>query len=145
MKAFSPSLHRQFDDIAKSAGMFHAYSLGSRWVQANPDKYGCDVIYKLNGQEHLLETEVKLTWPGGPFPYDTINVLGRKAKYFIQGASILILARNLQDYLIIDPATILAISTTSVDNKYMAAEEFYQVPIELATFYKFSAPLRGGL
>jgi hypothetical protein len=146
-KKFSPSLFKANDAIAKQAGIYHLLNHGAKWVGHNPDRYACDLVYRANldfdTPPQLLEVEVKHTWDGGMFPYDTINVLERKTKYFEQGADLLLLAGNLIDYLIIKGADVLALEPIEVQNKYVhSLEFFYQVPIENVEFYKFSRALR---
>jgi hypothetical protein len=146
-KRFSPSLYQANDAIAKQAGMYHLLNNGAQWVSMNPNRYGCDLLYRFNNdfdtEPLLLEVEVKHTWDGGRFPYDTVNVLQRKAKYFEEGADLLLLSGNLKDYLIIKGADILALEPTEVQNKYVSMMEFfYQVPLEKVEFYQFSRTLR---
>lgn len=146
-KKFSPSLYKEHDPMGKQAGIYHLMNSGALWVGVNPSKYGCDLHYKLDTDIDtpplLLECEVKLTWDGGQFPYDTIQVLERKTKYFQEGADILLLSGNFKDYLIIKPQHILELEPVEVQNKYVGAFEFYyQVPLEKAEFYQFSRPLR---
>lgn len=143
-KLFSPSLHKANDSLAKQAGMWHLLSTGATWVSENPDKYGCDLIYRDGaGVERLLEVEIKKTWYNNSFPFETVNVLQRKEKYFKMGADLLLLSGGLKDYLILDGPTILTASLVEVENKFVLENErFYQVPKERAEFYKFSKPLK---
>jgi hypothetical protein len=140
-KAFNPSLHSQHDQVARNAGLYHlAGQAGVTEISENENKYGVDLIYFEGEKAKTLEVEVKLTWPGGPFPFDTINVLGRKVKYFKDGAQLLLLAKNHQDYLILQPADILRQAPVEINNKYVfEAEPFIQVPVHLADFYRFTS------
>ncbi len=146
-KAFNRDLYLAHDLVAKQAGMYHLANTDVKWISVNPKKYDCDLLYKYDmGPDTpscLLEVEVKLTWKGGQFPYDTVNVLERKSKYFELGADLLLLSANLQDYLLIKGTDILAIEPTEVQNKYVSQMEFfYQVPLALVEFYRFSRPLK---
>lgn len=144
-KKFDRALYLANDNLAKLAGFKHLKSLGAKWVSINPNDYGCDVNYRMDhdfdGPPMLLETEVKHTWKGGVFPFPTINVLQRKDKYFLEGATLLLLAANKQDYLIIEALDILAHEPTEVPNKYVAQEYFRQIPIDRAKFYRLPEPL----
>lgn len=146
-KKFSHSLYKENDHIAKLAGFYHLANHDAKWLSINPNDYKCDIVYKTDTIDAdspimLLETEIKHTWPGGIFPYSTVNILERKEKYFLEGADILLLAKNLKDYLIIDAETVLSSDLVEVPNKYVAEMEwFYQVPILKAQFYRFSAPI----
>jgi hypothetical protein len=146
-KHFSPKLFGANDAIGKQAGIYHLLNHGAKWVGINPDRYGCDLVYRTNldmdSPPQLLEVEVKHTWDGGRFPYDTVNVLYRKAKYFEEGADLLLLSGNLTDYLIIKGPDALALEPVEVQNIYVGQLEFfYQVPLEQVDFYKFSRALR---
>lgn len=144
-KPFSRALFQANDNLAKLAGFAHLNRAGACWASINKNDYGCDLVYRMPGDEiegedtppRLLEVEVKRTWKGGSeFPYPTINVLYRKMKYFLEGADLLLLADNCKDYLIIEADTILSLDPEELSNKYVSSFElFYQVPQEWATFY----------
>jgi hypothetical protein len=146
-KQFSRALYQENDNIAKLAGFYHLINHGAAWVSIHPNDYKCDVVYKmdtidLDTAPMLLETEVKHTWKGGPFPFPTVNILERKEKYFLEGADILLLSGNKQDYLILDAQSVLESELEEVPNKYVSQMElFYKVPIAKADFYKFSSPI----
>lgn len=146
-KAFSRELFNANDNIAKHAGFAHLAHMGADWVSINKNDYGCDLVYRMKGDceeapPRLLEVEVKRTWKGGTFPFPTINVLFRKQKYFIEGADLLLLAGDLQHYLVLSADNILDQTPEEVSNKYVYGMEFfYQVPEGLATYYKLAAPL----
>ncbi len=146
-KLFNRALYLENDSIAKQAGIYHLANNGAKWITINPKKYDCDILYRYSHDQDtppsLLEVEVKKTWKGGQFPFETVNVLERKSKYFELGADLLLLSANLKDYLIIKGSDILAIEPTEVQNKYVhQLEFFYQVPLSLVEFYRFSRPLK---
>lgn len=146
-KFFNPTLFRQNDAVGKQAGLYHLLNHGAQWAGLNSDRYGVDLVYRLSHDmdtpPSMLEVEVKRVWPGGQFPYPTVNVLERKMKYFDQGADLLLLSGNLRDYLIIKAEDVIACKPVELYNKYVAQGElFRQVPIEKAEFYRFSRSLR---
>ncbi len=147
-KKFSKALFDANDNIAKLAGLQHLVYTGADWASINKNDYGCDLVYRMP-EDHatdcpprLLEVEIKRTWPGGSFPFPTINVLFRKQKYFIEGADLLLLSGDMQHYLVLTAEDILTETPEEVANKYVYGMEFfYQVPEAKASYYKLRAPL----
>lgn len=128
-KPFDPILHSENDRTTKDVALrVFAHLPG---ITENPDPYGVDLLY-LGGS---IECERKLTWPGGRFPFTTIQVPYRKKKYFDDGALYFLLAANNKDYCIIRPTAFREESKTVVKNKYVEKGEiFYQIPLYDAEF-----------
>lgn len=149
-KPFSRSLYADNDNIAKIAGYHHCLSMGAIWVSINKNDYGCDLVYRTEDTNDpdvppkCLEVEVKRTWKHGPlFPYETINVLYRKKKYFDAGCDLLLVSGDLEHTLFLTADTILDCDLEEVPNKYVSSMElFYKVPREKATYHKY--PLSKG-
>lgn len=144
-KAFSKSLFAENDGVARAAGMLHLMAREQVLsIQNNPKKFEVDLLYTYlpNGTQGMLEVEVKKVWKGGKFPYPSVQVLGRKRKYFCLGADILLLAQNFQDYAIIGHGDILASPTKLVPNRFVAqGEEFFDVPLDKIAFKSFDKPV----
>ena len=73
-KAFSETLYAANDAATRSTvkEYFEGYAID------NPDKYGIDLIAQNLG----IEVERRPLWKGKKFPFDTVNFLARKAKFF---------------------------------------------------------------
>jgi len=142
-KRFDRSLYDLYDQKAKEGAIVFALTAQSLPARENPARYGVDVLYGHDiFDERGLEAEVKVVWEGGPFPYENINVLGRKAKYFSAKCDLILFAKNLIDYAFIDGASIMASPKEVVSNKYMrAGEEFFKVHIDDAVFGKLTHDL----
>lgn len=136
-KKFSPHLHARHDGTAKNVAMQWLESQGHESVVENPDPYGVDVLYELDGSSMQLECEVKLSWKGPKFPYATIQVMGRKQKYFNEGADLFMLNATGDAAFFIANEAILTSPPKIVPNKYVSEGEwFYDVPVENALYIK---------
>jgi hypothetical protein len=138
-KRFSRKLFEQNDRIAKIAGFTYlALSGFASEVKTNKNRYGTDILYKTpEGQERLLEVEVKRVWDGGPFPYDDINILYRKKKYFDDGAEMMLVADDQQSFLLLSAKDILESPVEIVRNAYVyQGEQFFKVSVAKARFGK---------
>ena len=143
-KKFSQHCFKDNDTLGKNAGVLHLCTeddVTRIWV--NTGRTGVDLSFqRKDGTTGTLECEVKRGWAGGPFPYDTIQALSRKRKFFEAGADWILVSDNRQDYLVISGADVLASPLQEVRNQYvLAGELFYQVPVAKAKFYKFGLPL----
>lgn len=146
-KKFDQTLFDQNDALGKLAVVRHLLLNGQcRTIVLNPARYGVDVLYttaKAPRVEKSMEAEVKRRWTEGPFPYDTIQVLERKRKYFETGSSLLLLSADRQHYLVLSAYTILTSPVEGVYNKYSPSgkEQFFIVDAYRAKHYKFKQPL----
>lgn len=143
-KKFSKQCHKENDQLGKNAGVLHlvqAASINRVWV--NTARTGVDIHFtRTDGSVGTLECEVKKAWEGGKFPYETINALGRKGKFFETGAAWLLLSNNKQDYLLVSGEDIIASPMEEVRNQYsLTGEMFYKVPVSKAIFWRFGTPL----
>lgn len=140
-KKFDPSLYSANDALGRAAGYMHLMSRYAECIATNEDPYGVDLVYGGNWS-YSLECEVKHSWKGGKFPFAEINIPHRKLKFFSIGASFLMLAGNLQDYLILPPEAILNSALEEQPNKYVAKDElFFKVDSSLAVFRRFAEPV----
>lgn len=151
-KRFDKDLYEQYDALAKSAGI--EYLKNQKYtvaIEPNPDRYGADLLYTCRRtakgpvEHRSLECEVKTVWKGGgPFPYPTVQVPERKAKYFSMGTDYFLLADNAQDFCIITGTHILDSALREVPNRYMATgEHFFQVDVSKVTFQQLPYPAKG--
>lgn len=136
-KQFSRVLFDENDAIGKHVGIHYASQLEDEIIiRVEPTKYGVDLV-ATGKKHHYIECEVKYNWKGGPFPYETIQVLGRKEKYFKQGAGLILVSANMQDFLYLSAKQILAAPKVKVRNKYVyEGEEFFQVPAKKAKYFE---------
>jgi len=137
LKKFSKVLFDENDAIGKHVGIHFAAQIEDEVIiRIEPTKYGVDLV-AVGKKHHFIECEVKYNWKGGPFPYETIQVLGRKEKYFAQGAGLILVSANLQDFLYLTAKQILASPKVKVRNKYVfEGEEFFQVPAKKARYFE---------
>ena len=140
-KPFSQELHAKHDPRARQAV---ARMLEKRGLIAyeNPDRYGIDIlVYRCTYKPYSVygalvgrvETEVKACWKTEKFPYPTVHIPLRKAKFI--GASrkcrtYFVLFNNLLTVSVWVPAAVVwSADRANVPNKYMDSEEFFDIPI----------------
>ena len=141
-KIFSPRLFKENDAIGKTAGLNYLASLGPGKIEIETSKYGVDLVRTTPAGQNQLECEVKKVWKGGRFPYNDVQVLHRKLKYFSVGADLLLVAGNHQDFCIIESKAIVNAPVVSISNVYVPSGElFFKVQISDAKFGAFPSPL----
>lgn len=137
-KKFSKKLYSQNDAQAKTLAIefFQNRYPGSRVVE-NPNQYGPDLeLWEGDLFYGYIECEVKHSWKTKDFPYNTIQIPSRKAKYFVENLHPIVLFMLNSDHsaaFIIDGEDISASPLVEVPNKYVASgEKFFQVPVSKA-------------
>jgi len=134
-KPFEQSLHDENDLPAREVvKKFYADTFGAVLLD-NPDRYGVDLVttdYKLS-----VEVERRPVWESGEFPFDKVNFLQRKVKFFVNSPYVLadyaIVSKDLKRVGIINQLDILDIVLTSKatekPNRYVNDSEFfYEIP-----------------
>lgn len=139
-KPFSKTLFAEYDALARE--VCKQWLLASDCMDAwdNPDQYGPDVKYFAPGSIDTIkqmECEVKAVWKGGEFPWPSIQVLGRKEKYFVEGVDLFLMAGDASSFFHIKAADILASPRKEVRNKFVSdGEFFFDVPLEKAAMFE---------
>lgn len=143
-KPFDAKLHHRHDKRAREVAKSWLESQGYS-AHDNPDEYGPDIFYG-HGTEpetanvRKMECEVKAVWKGGAFPWPSIQVLGRKEKYFKQGVDLFLMADDASAFFIIKADDILASPRKEVANKYVGGGEFlFDVPLEKAQLWEITS------
>jgi hypothetical protein len=131
-KRFDKSLYNA-NDPAKLLAIEYFNKIGKPTV-VNPDKYGIDLIVN---NEFFCEVEVKHSWKGVDFKYDTLQIPFRKSKF---GESttlptmFMVMNTNRTHAFLVEGKDVLASPIKEVPNKYMyKGEYFYQIPIDKLT------------
>jgi hypothetical protein len=127
-KPFSPGLFKENDNLARAAGKKYWSKLGYE-VWDNPDRYGPDLIVN---NEFYCETEIKRVWKGPEFPYDTLQIAGRKQKFLdSELPCVFMVCNDEQTHAIIATEDEVRNSPlVEVPNRYVhKGEYFYQVPV----------------
>lgn len=138
-KPFDKTLYEQNDNLAKdhSIAILKATGFDPR---VSPKKRDVDLeVYKDGELQFYVECEIKRVWTK-QFEYQTINFPERKGKYACLSKPTYFMMWNHDQtrYLVVKGVDLLASPLMIVPNKYMGyGEQFYQVPIEKATFDEF--------
>lgn len=148
-KQFSKSLFEQYDELAKRCAKKLLRQSGFS-VSQNKDRYEVDLIASKDGIElFFCEVEVKThIKPGEPFPWDTLNIPSRKAKYCGLRLPTLfcLFSKCGTSGLFVWDKFVVASDVNEVSNKYVQeGEKFFQVPISQVDTTLEKALKRGGL
>lgn len=125
MKPFSQELY-DADDKAKllMLNWLWEHQPELNW-RVNPDQYGIDLVCD---QKWTIEVEVRHSWTGHTFPFNTIHISQRKIKFANDGAYFAIINDDRTHALIIESAAVAASPTIWKDTKYTKAEKFVEIP-----------------
>lgn len=101
-------------------------------VEVEPfGRYDIDLGAKKKGENILIDVEVKINWTRGSFPFKTVHLPKRKAKFLkhVFPVYFVIFRQDLENFVIICGKILR--NTVVVQNKYMPnGEEFFSVPID---------------
>lgn len=134
-KKFDPDLFAENDRRARAAVLAHVHSSGLHAIE-NPDLYGPDlIVYSGYRPAYYLEVEIKRVWKAqdGTFPWDTIQLPERKAKFLRKRLPVEFwILNNSCDYAVIIPETELDSSLLAIvpNSQVAEGEKFFQIPVE---------------
>lgn len=136
-KPFSQSLYDRDDNAKDFVRLFfiERYHYDC-WV--NPDPYGIDLIIQNDRGIFELEVEVKQSWQGRNFPYQTLHYAARKLKFAENPANVHFITLN-KDWsygLLVTGDVIATCSIIVKDTIYTKNERFIEVPREKCALIK---------
>jgi len=130
-KKFSKSLHSRNDPQSRRI-VKEYFEKNNIPLEDNPNKFGVDLLSKDGSLQ--IEVEHRLVWDGVEFPFDEVNVLERKAKYFVENhVCYVILSKDYSRIGMIDGKTLRKYLTDDTlqesSNKFVKQGElFFKVP-----------------
>lgn len=135
-KPFDKALFEKNDALARQAVSQFLRAHGIV-VRPNPDQYGVDLFEIEDFPEGPapvlgIECEIKRVWSGATFPWDTIQLPERKAKYRSAALDVDYWLLNSEcTHAIVIPGYLLDEHIpVEVPNKYVSkGERFYQIPV----------------
>lgn len=136
-KPFDKALFEKNDALARQAVSQYLRSHGVT-ISPNPDQYGVDLFEmeddEFDGPYPVLgiECEIKRVWSGPDFPWDTIQLPERKAKYRngIIDVDYYLLNSECTHAIVIPGYLLDEHIPVEVPNKYVSkGERFYQIPV----------------
>lgn len=136
-KRFDKSLYKMYDELAKDATKLYNEGLGQTLTD-NPDRYRQDLV----ADDYLVECEVKLVWDTDEFPYDTVQLPQRKAKFFDKLTKFYIWNKALTRAATFWSDDIKDLEPVEVPNKYVyKGEFFFQIPLDMVEFVELKHEL----
>jgi hypothetical protein len=134
MKPFSQDLF-DADDNAKHLVIDYLQTQGLDLV-VNPDQYGIDLIGGLNGELRAYEVEVKHSWSGPDFGYDTVHIPARKIKFALRFSRFFILNHERTHAILIKGQDVAESPIISKKTIYTESEDFIEVSLNKASIIK---------
>lgn len=147
-KRFDRELYNEVDKKTKEKVFSLLRDLKSIQAMENPKKTGVDILVNdsiTNTLKFNIECEVKKVWKGKDFPYESVQIPGRKSKFAQLDNPTLFVMFNedYTEYLVIKSTDLLASPLAEVPNKYCyKGEMFYQVPLEKVSFNNVTKPIK---
>lgn len=145
-KPFDKKLFEQNDALARQAVSQYLRSHGVT-ISPNPDQYGVD-LFEMDDDEFDgpypvlgIECEIKRVWSGPDFPWGTIQLPERKAKYRSPTLDVdyWLLNSECTHAIVIRGSLLDQFPPKEVRNKYVAkGEMFYQIPVLLCRLVNLS-------
>jgi hypothetical protein len=110
-------------------------------MEENPDKYGVDLISRAGFN---VEIERRIVWKNGKFPFETVNLPERKAKFFKDGDTSYAIVS--EDYNWIGLCSAVNVERCLTDgnlaenrNKFVGSGEyFYKIPANYFAWIKLT-------
>jgi len=138
MKKFSKELFDKYDEAAREVAKEWLTEEG--WtVRDNPDKYGIDLIATKGDAHWDVEVEVRASWTGD-FPYKTLQLPERKAKFAKPNTIFLVFASDFQHFYAVTAETLKLCGFVQKDTKFTEGELFFDVPLKFAFLYSVKNP-----
>lgn len=140
LKAFEEEQHALYDHAAKALGIKFWNKLGYSCTE-NPDEFGIDLIVEGQGRKFFSEVEIRLTWHGPKFPYETLELPIRKKKFAKDNCMFLVI-NNAQSHALSVPAKHVRSSPIiEKPNKKVPSgtEQFFSIPLELTQHWNLLA------
>jgi len=134
-KEFSRSSHNLFDEAARTRAKQFWRSNGYLCAD-NEDIYGVDLHVSNNKRQFNCEVEVKQSWHGLNFMYDTIHIPVRKAKFLTNPTVFMVFNAGLHRVAVIPRKAVKAAPKVEVPNREIRlGERFFDVPVSQAKFF----------
>lgn len=140
VNTFNKDAYKAFDNPAKN---YVKSVMGGRgWTITEPDNpYIQDLIAEKDGDRFYVECEVKSRWRG-EFPFNDIQLPGRKAKFCNERTLFFIINGDLNDAFCFWNTTVLESPLVEVSNtRHKSGEKFFKIPVSKA--FKVSDVLGG--
>lgn len=129
-KQFNSNTHEIYDTAAKSKAILFWHALGYD-CEENPDVFGVDLLVKGKGKEFNVEVEVKQVWHGLDFPYESVHIPARKAKFLSEPTVFMVFNSSLHAVAIINWKHVRAADMKTVSNHNIKqGERFFDIPRE---------------
>lgn len=134
LKEFNPHTHSQYDVKAREKAKRFWISRGYSCTD-NPDQYGVDLMIEGKGRKFFCEVEVKQSWHGLTFNYETLHIPLRKAKFLTKPTVFMVFNASLHMAALVSRTAVKNAPRKEVPNREIAqGERFFDVPAEQATF-----------
>lgn len=133
-KPFDKQLFAENDARARAVVTEYITSRHSVTITPNPDQYGVDLLVTGGLKDWAIECEIKRVWSGPNFPWVTIQLPERKAKYRKKGREVeyWILNNELTHAIVIPGQNLDEHIPVEVPNVLVSrGERFYQIPVAL--------------
>ncbi len=138
-KEFNNQTHSKYDLAARSKSKMFWKTNGYK-CDDNEDIYGVDLVVEGKGRKFNCEVEVKQTWHGLKFPYDTLHIPVRKAKFLIESTTFMVFNAGLHRVAVVGRKAVQKAPKVEVPNREVAfGERFFDVPVSEAYFFTIGA------
>jgi hypothetical protein len=138
-KEFNLQTHSKYDEAARSKAKAFWKSNGYKCTD-NEDIYGVDLIVEGKGRKFNCEVEVKQTWHGLKFQYDTLHIPVRKAKFLGDPTTFMVFNAGLHRVAVVGRKAVQEAPRVEVPNREIAfGERFFDVPVTQAKFFTIGA------
>lgn len=140
-KEFEPHEFNLYDKPARDrAKQFWAHAGYSCYD--HEDEFGVDLVVRGKGKTFFCECEVKKSWHGVTFSYDTLHIPVRKAKFLSKPTQFLVFNAGLHAVARVSRKVVSAAPCVEVPNyKSPFGERFYDIPADQVAFYTLGSNL----
>jgi len=127
-KAFQKNIFDKYDAPAREKAKRFWRSQGYVCTD-HKDEYDVDLVVEKDNKRFYCEVEVKTTWHGQEFSYDTLHIPARKAKFLSKPTQFMVFNNSMTRAAIVGRNRLLNATTVTVPNRKIAfGEQFFDVP-----------------
>jgi len=137
IKGFSSEDHARYDQPARQTAKRFWKANGYECYD-HENEYDVDLVVKGKGRNFFCEPEVKTGWYGLKFPFETLHIPIRKAKFLDRPTVFIVFNSSLHRGAVVSRQYLKSAPRKKVpNNRVPTGELFFDIPVDQVKFFSF--------